>query len=412
MKQTASRRSFLKASTALATAPLFVPASAFGANNRINVGVIGIGKQGEYHLGHLVRNQKENCRVVAVADCYTMFREKGVAMAGGEGECKGYTDYREVLSRDDVDAVLIALPDHWHAIPAIEAAAAGKDIYCEKPLSLTIHETREMVSAARRYARVFQTGSQQRSSPEFRKACELVRNGYIGQVKEVIVSIGGPARHCDLPAETTPEGLDWDRWLGPAPYRPFNAVLRPPHNDSFPSWRNYWDYSGGGMTDWGAHHFDIAQWGLGMDHTGPVQVIPPDGKDVKDLTYVYANGIPMRRADGPGVRFVGTEGTIDVNRGLLRTAPENLRTIELSPNDLRLYSSNNHHHDWFNCIRTRQRPICDVEIGARSVTVCHLGNIAYRLERPLKWDPQKGQFVNDDLANRMLHRAYRGPWTL
>lgn len=416
MKQSArggnsiSRRRFLGAAGAVAAAPLFVPRTAFGANNKINMGVIGIGKQGEFHVRQL--RHHPDVKIVAVADVYRQFRELGQGLLGGAAECAGYNDFRELLARKDIDAVLIATPDHWHAIPAIEAARAGKDIYCEKPLSLTVHEAREMVKATRRYNRVFQTGSQQRSGAEFRRACELVRNGYIGKLKEIRIAVGGPSVECHLPAEPVPAGMDWDLWLGPAPVRPFNAVLRPPHNDTYPNWRAYRDYSGGGMTDWGAHHFDIAQWALDMDNSGPVQVIPPDGKEVKNLTYIYANGIPMYKMDGPGVTFVGSEGEIIVNRGRLDTTPASLRTLAPKPGDIRLYDSKDHHRDWLDCIRTRQRPICDVEVGCRTVTVCHIGNIAFRLGRPLKWDPAAERFINDDMANRMLHRAYREPWQL
>jgi len=409
--QSLTRRRFFKMAAAALAAPMILPGSALGANSRIAIGVIGIGKQGSYHLDQL-KHHSGDVQIVAVAEVYRMFRDLGVQVAGGPNQCKGYNDYRELLARSDIDAVLMATPDHWHAIMAVEAAAGGKDIYCEKPLSLTILEARGMVDAARTYGRVFQTGSQQRSSWEFRRACELVRNGYIGRIKEVNVGIGGPSHECDLPGEPVPDGLDWDRWIGPAPYRPFNAVLRPPHNDSFPNWRSYRDYSGGGMTDWGAHHFDIAQWGLGMDQSGPVEVIPPDGKNVQDLTYRYANGIPMIKKGPGGVTFIGSEGTVHVDRGRLDTTPQSLRTVAFKASDLRLYASDNHHRDWINCMRSRQRPICDVEVGCRTITVCHLGNIAFRLGRALKWDPRAERFVNDAPADRLLHRAYRQPWRL
>jgi predicted dehydrogenase len=389
-------------------------------SDRIALGFIGIGKQGEGHLRGLVRSG--DVQVLAIAEVYGKFRDMAVehveqtyASEKGKGTykgCTGYNDYFELIARDDVDAVLIATPDHQHALPVVHAARAGKDVYCEKPLSLTIAEARAMVDAVRRYGRVFQTGSQQRSGREFRTACELVRSGYIGQVKEVYVSIGGPSGPCYLPPQPTPDGLDWDRWLGPAPWRPFHEILRPPHNDTFPNWRAYRDYSGGGMTDWGAHHFDIAQWGLGMDHTGPVEIIPPDGKDVKYLTYRYANGVPMYRGGPGGIAFIGSEGEIHVDRGRLSSKPESIIRTGLKASDVHLYRSPGHHRDWLECIRQRRRPICDVEIGCRSVSVCHLGNIAYRLRRPLKWDPQAERFVNDPVADRMLARPYREPWHL
>ncbi len=274
-----------------------------------------------------------------------------------------------------------------------------------------------MVDAVRRHDRVFQTGSQQRSSGNFRFGCELVRNGYIGDVKWVHVSVGGPSRYCTLPAETPYDGLDWNRWVGPAPWRPFHSVLRPPHNNSFPRWRSYRDYSGGGMTDWGAHHFDIAQWGLGMDGWGPVEIYPPEAEGYETLTYRYANGIEMyhneaRGTKADGVRFTGTDGKVEVNRGHLRTWPESLKGIDLKPQDTRLYRSPGHHEDWLRAIRSRKRPICDVEVGASSVTVCHLGNIAYWLGRPLRWDPGAKRIVGDGAADRMLDRAKREPWRI
>jgi len=329
---------------------------------------------------------------------------------------KVYEDYREILARKDVDAIVTALPDHWHALPAIQAARAGKDIYCEKPLANSIGEAQAMVAAARRYGQVFQTGSMQRSNEGFRFACELVRNGYIGQLQKVTVSVGGPPEHdYVLPPEPVPEYLNWDLWLGPAPWRPYSSVLAPPlEDDRWARWRNYWDFGGGGMTDWGAHHFDIAQWAMGMDDSGPVEIYPPDGKDFPVLTYKYANGVIMTREPGSanGVLFSGTEGEVEVNRGYLRTKPTSLMRLQLKPTDVHLYRSDDHLADWLRCIKTRNRPICDVAIGCRSVTVCHLGNIAYLLKRPLFWNPASESFSGDDAASRLISRPYRAPWQL
>jgi predicted dehydrogenase len=309
--------------------------------------------------------------------------------------------------------VVISTPDHWHSVTVIESCKAGKDVYCEKPLSQTIQETRAMVNAVRLYNRVFQTGSMQRSSREFRFACELVRNGYIGDIQHVTVGVGGPPEDKVLPAQPVPDYLDWDMWVGPAMWRPYNNDLAPHISfDGFPNWRYYSYYGGGGMTDWGAHHFDIAQWGLGMDGTGPVEIIPPDGKDVKVLTYKYANGIPMTRDNANGVLFEGTKGKVEVNRGYLKTTPDSLKDQKIGPEQINLYNSPNHYTDWLDAIRKRTKPICDIEIGASSVTVCHLGNIAYRLQRPLKWDPKREVFVGDDEANRLLSRTMRSPWHL
>jgi len=419
-----SRRGFLRSAAALAAAPLVVHGSALGAeapppSDRITMGFIGIGKQARGHLNAMLGRRE--VKVLAVCDCDRFRREEAAKkvdaryQAKGAARCGCYNDFRELTDRRDIDAVLMATPDHWHAIMAIRAAESGKDIYCEKPLSLTVRQARAMVNAVRRYGRVFQTGSQQRSSREFRFACEMVRSGRIGKVQKVIVNVGGPSSDCYLPGQPVPEGLDWNLWLGPAPWRPYHPTICPgnPYN-IFPRWRSFRDYSGGGMTDWGAHHFDIAQWGLGMDQSGPVEVHPPDGKEYKHLTYKYANGVVMTHGGGGrmGVNFYGTDGAVFVNRGKLETEPPDLKDTPTAPGEVHLYASPGHHQDWLNCIRTRQKPICDVEIGARSVTVCHLGNIAYWLNRPLKWDPEKEEIIGDPDAARWLDRPKREPWTL
>jgi len=419
-----TRRSFLRGATVALGAPWVVSASAIGAerpapSTRITMGFIGIGMQARGHLGGMLG--RPDVQVLAVCDC-DAFRRNDAAKkvndryaAKGSGGCGACNDFRELTDRSDIDAVLIATPDHWHAIQVIRAAESGKDVYCEKPLSLTIREARRMASALRRYGRVFQTGSQQRSSKEFRFACEMVRSGRIGKVQKAIVSVGGPSGDCNLPGQPVPEGLDWNMWLGPAPWRPYHSTLCPgnPYN-FFPNWRSFRDYSGGGMTDWGAHHFDIAQWGLGMDESGPVEIIPPDGKDYKQLTYKYANGVVMTHGGGGrmGVNFYGTEGAVFVDRGRLETEPKELMNTPTGPSEAHLYNSPGHHEDWLRCIRTRQKPICDIEVGTRTITVCHLGNLAYWLKRPLKWDPAKEDFIGDEAASRWLDRPKREPWAL
>jgi predicted dehydrogenase len=428
-----SRRQFLKASlTATATAPFFLPAHIWAAetppSERIVVGFIGVGTQGRGLLGGFLGNK--DVVVVAVNDVDTTRREycqqrvnNHYAKASGASYqgCAAVKDFREITGRTDIDAVCIATPDHWHAIPVIAAANAKKDIYCEKPLSLTIGEARAMANAVRKNDRVFQTGSMQRSSSEFRKACELVRNGFIGKVEKVIADVGGPSRPCNLPEEPLEPGLDWDFWLGPAPVRPYNSELSPRRNPDaqkvvhqhFPNWRNYREYSGGAMTDWGAHHFDIAQWGLGMDETGPVEIIPPaDPKATKGLKFVYANGVVLEHGDCGGVLFIGDKGTILVNRGKFQATPESIGEAKIPENGIHLYRSSNHVRDFLDCVKTRKRPICDVEVGARSVTVCHLGNLAYWNHRTLKWDPAKEQFIGDAEANTWINRPTRAPWKL
>ena len=422
-----TRRAFLKGAAASAVCgPYVITSSALAAkghaaaSDRIGIGCIGIGGNGVGHLSRYLG--ASDTQVVAVCDVDTDKRVEAEERANKRyadkiksGAYKGvgaYNDFRDLLARQDVDAVVITTPDHWHAVIAIAAAKAGKDIFCEKPLSLTIGEARAMVNAARRYGRVFQTGSQQRSghAGRFRFACEMVRNGRIGKLLTAHVTVGGPSGDCFLPEEPVPKGLDWDFWIGPAPWRPYNSRIHP-----F-KWRNYRDYSGGGMTDWGAHHFDIVQWALDMDRSGPVEIYPPDGKDRQRLTYRYANGVELYHGGytgkGSGILFTGTDGKIEVSREELRTYPDSIGKEPTGPNEVHLYESRDHGANWLECIRTRRRPVCDVETGCRSVTVCHLGNLAYWLKRPLKWDPAKERFVGDDEANRWIDRPKRAPWRL
>ncbi len=422
-----NRRNFLKGvagATAMVGLPGIVPSSVFGADapsERITIGFIACGKQSQ-HLMRAFLNQS-GTHVVAACDVDKLKLErssKGIVdkhyadkKDGAYKGCATYHDFRDLLARPDIDAVVISTPDHWHTAISIAACQAGKDIYCEKPLTQTIAEARALINVVRKYNRVFQVGSMQRSSREFRFACELVRNGYIGDIRHVTVGVGGPPEDKPLPAEPVPDYLDWDMWVGPAMWRPYNNDLAPHISfDGYPNWRYHSYYGGGGMTDWGAHHFDIAQWGLGMDRSGPVEIIPPDGKDYKVLTYKYANGVPMTRDNANGVLFEGTTGKVEVNRGYLKTWPDNLKDQVIGPNQIHLYDSKDHYADWLDAIRKRTEPICDVEIGASSVTVCHLGNIAYKLQRPLKWDPKREVFLGDDEANRLLSRPYRSPWHL
>jgi predicted dehydrogenase len=429
-----TRRTFVAG--AAAAVPLIVSRSALGddkkepANNRINLGFIGLGTMNRGHLNFYL-GAKE-VQVVAVCDVDTTRREaakKTVEQRYAEPiksglykGCHAYSDFRELIGRQDIDALVIATPDHWHAIPCLEALKAKKDVYCEKPLTLTILEAKTVLDAARKYDRVFQTGSQQRSDKEFRLACELVRSGRIGKIQAVYVNVGSSSKPCDLPEEKEEPGLDWDRWLGPAPKRPYNSVLSPRGvHQHFPNWRNYREYSGGMMTDWGAHHFDIAQWGLGMDESGPVEIIPPeDPKAERGVKYIYANGIPVIHAEEyekgkkvNGIAFIGSDGKIFVNRGFLASDPADVIKRELGEKDVHLYKSPGHQRDWLACIRSRKRPICDVEVGARSATVCHLGNIAYWTRAKIKWDPKEWKFVDAPAeVAKWLDRERRDPWQL
>ncbi|MHC4517408.1 MAG: Gfo/Idh/MocA family protein [Planctomycetota bacterium] len=429
-RENISRRDFIKraagATAAAAAFPYVVPGSVLGAggrtapSDRIVIGFIACGKQSK----HLMRSflNASGTQVVAACDVDKLKLERGKGIVEkhyaekGNGSYKGcdtYGDYRDLLARADIDAVVISTPDHWHTITSNEAARAGKDIFCEKPLTQTIAEANAMIHAMRKYSRVFQTGSMQRSSWNFRFACELVQNGYIGDIKHVTVGVGGPPADKPLEPLPVPDYLDWDMWVGPSMWRPYHSELSPHlSQDVFPHWRNHSWFGGGGMTDWGAHHFDIAQWGLGMDGTGPVEIIPPNGNDVKDLTYRYANGITMTRGKANGILFEGSEGKIEVNRGYLKTWPDSLKNQQIGADEVHLYDSKNHYADWLDAIRKRTKPICDVETGASTVIVCHLGNIAYKLQRPLKWDPKASTFIGDDEANRLISRPMRSPWHL
>ncbi len=421
-----TRRGFVKGAAAAAVAaPMVLPSSVFGneekeaPSERITLGFIGMGKMNRGHLGRFLGYG--DVQVLAVCEVDTTRREHAKKMVedkyAGDGSYKGcdaYIDYRELIARNDIDAVVIATPDHWHTHPVVEACKAKKDIYCEKPLTLTIAEAKACIDAVRKYDVVFQTGSQQRSAREFRYACELVRNGRIGKITRVNVAVGGPSRWCDLGEEPMEPGLDWNLWLGQAPMRPYNSILSPRGiHDHFPNWRSYREYSGGGMTDWGAHHFDIAQWGLGMDESGPTEILPPEDENATTgVKYVYENGVEMIHGGPGGVNFVGTEGEIFVNRGKLSSKPENIIKEPIGENEIHLYESPGHQRDWLGCVRSRKRPICDVQIGARSVTVCHLGNLVYWNRRKLKWDPKRWQFPGDDEANGWRDRQRRDPWQL
>ena len=419
--RTISRRNFLSRSAAAAGAalawPAIVPSSVFGANapsNRITMGSIGVGGQGSGNMRGF--NGQPGCQVIAVCDVDTEHRQKAAKRIGLDAKAC-YNDFRDLIARDDIDAVSIATPDHWHVPTSIAAVRAGKDVYCEKPLTLTIAEGRTLADEVKRYGRVFQTGSQQRSGAEFHKACELVVNGRIGKLHTMRVGISGNNRTCEptWTPEPVPEGLNYDMWLGPAPWEPYHTQR------CHYQFRFILEYSGGQMTNWGAHHLDIAQWGNQTDDTGPVEIrgkgeFPRTGlfttATKAEVEYTYANGVKIFLSRGGGTRFEGTEGWIYVNRGKLQAEPESLLTSVIGPNETHLYQNRDHKRNFLDCIRSRKNPICTAEIGHRTSTVCHLGNIAMLLGRPLKWDPQKERFINDDEANRMTWRPRRAPWRL
>lgn len=419
-----TRRAMLQASAAASVA--LTTRSAWAtpratANDRINLGFIGIGMMGRGHLGGFLNHG--DVQVVAVCDVeQTRLKnaqeqvEAKYAQATRDGNysgCAAYGDFRELLARDDIDAVVIATPDHWHVLNCMHAIKAGKDIYCEKPLTHHIGEGRKLVDMVRAHDTVFQTGSQQRSEfgGKFRTAVDAIRAGRIGELRTVRVGVGGPPVACDLPEQEAPADVDWEMWVGPAPYRGYSEVLCPKGmHGHFPAFRNYREYAGGGLADMGAHHFDIAQWAMDRDASGPTRIIPPGPDATTGLRFVYDDGVEMFHGGPSGCTFEGTEGMIYVDRGELRSEPAAALEQPLPDTAPRVYLSEDHKRNWLDCIRSRKRPICDVEIGHRSASICHLANIGYRLGRELAWDPRAERF-DDDEANQLLNRDPRGPWT-
>ncbi len=442
-----TRRDFLRRSAALGT-PLVIPSSVLASagttapSNRIGLGFIGVGMMGQGHLHHLLHYAE--VQVLGVCDVDRWRREHGKAAAdhayasrragGTYRACHAYNDLREMLARDDIDAIVVATGDNWQALATILAAKAGKDVYCEKPVALTVREARAMVDAVRRYGRVCQCGLQQRSSAEFRKACALVQGGAIGKVQIVYTVFTGAASDVNLPAEPVPEGLDWDLWLGPAPWRPFNSRF---HHYGRPPFVIPWyfcrDFSGGNLASNAVHGLDTIQWGLGMDHSGPIEIIPPGTGSYPSLTYKYADGTLVQVVDGRlepgkhfipkgwdqatpiqsfGAVFVGERGWIHVGReGYLQAYPAEILDEPSGRLD-HIRAVNSHHRNWLHSIRSRARPACDIALGAGSTIVALLGCIAFWTGRPLRSDPAQEVFLGDEEANRYLSRAMRPPWTI
>jgi predicted dehydrogenase len=405
------------------------------------MGFIGVGSMGGGHLRTFLGY--EDVQAVAVSDLREIFRQRAVERVerhyGGRG-FKAYRDYRELLARQDIDAVTVVTPDHWHALIGIEAARNGKDMYYEKPLAMSVTEGKAVREAVNRYGVVFQFGAQQRSDEKFRFACELARNEKIGKLHTIIVSSHPSMTFPNQPTQPVPskDEFDYDTWLGPAQWAPYTyerCASRSMGTDGL--WTHIYDYSLGGLGGaWGIHHVDIAQWGNGTDDTGPVEIegtgiIPADGlADTAiawEIEHTYANGVKMihastriaaRRAkqfavrNGPGILFIGSEGWVLVGRGYLAAEPKPLLTATIGPDEIRLPASNNHRRNFIECVKSRRRTICPVETAARSDTICHLDDIAIRLGRKLKWDPEREEFINDETANRMLTRPMRSPWRL
>lgn len=446
-----NRRRFLQTTAATLGMPLILPGRVWSQENapskRLNLGFIGIGKMNGGHLRSFLN--RDDCQIVAVCDVDTTRRENakkvvetsyaGRAGTGSYKGCEAYINFEDLLARKDIDAVVIATPDHWHAFIASAAVKAGKDVYCEKPLTYNIYEAVSLVKAVRGTDRVFQTGSQQRSSKEFRVAAELVRNGIIGELKTITTSFGDPAKPLSLPAEEVEPGLDWDRWCGPGPKVAYNPELSPRGvHTHFPmGWRMCREFGGGMITDWGAHHIDIAQWGVGADGNGPVEVRAPENWEnaKRGAQLVYGNGVVLTHAEGKGVSFYGSEGEVHVNRGKFELIL-NGKTVHkfwdkdvdkgtsldrevilterefLADAKVKLYNSKGHHQDWIDSIHNRQRPICDVEIGASSVIACHLMNFAYYYGAQMKWNPETHTIVSGGEAGWLTRDKYNGEWTI
>ncbi len=472
-----TRREFLERTGRLSAAaglPWIMPASVHGAqtsappSERIAVGLIGHGAMGRGHLHRLVGDRE--VQVLAVCDVDRVRREEAKkrvedtyaarALGGQYQGCTAYNDYRELLARPDIDGVVIATPDHWHTLQAIHAVEAGKDVYCEKPISLTIQEGRRLVETVRRYGRIFQTGTQYRSISTIRKVCEFVRAGGLGKIKSVFTlwgALGGSvaggrakpyAQAMDgersgrsyapmdfaLPAEPVPNGLDWDLWVGPAPWRPYNSLYHTNPSPGVVPWAFCEDFGAAAVTWYHSHAADVIQYALGLENSGPVEFIHPSSGTYPTLTCRYANGtllhlvdnwemvknvykaVPAtaRLAGNFGGIFVGERGWVTSmsTGGPIEGGPEDLfADMKLTTREVNI-GDNNHHANWFECIRTRRPTSCGEEIGHRGASLGHLTILAYKLHRSLKWDPDKEDFPGDDAANRLLNRSMRSPWHL
>ncbi|MDZ8118605.1 Gfo/Idh/MocA family oxidoreductase [Pontiella agarivorans] len=428
MNPNLSRRNLLKTSALAGVAagfPAIVPSSVLGASapsNTITIAGIGTGSMGMGNLKGLL-NQPDT-RLLAVCDVDSRHRANGkrtIDAKYGNSDCAEYSDYRELLARDDIDAVFHALPDHWHGIICVAAANAGKDIYGQKPLARTIPEGRAIVEAVERNGVIWQTGSQQRSDGRFRMACELVRNGRLGKIKFAEARLpggygGGSAKTVPVPKE-----LDYEMWLGPAPMQPHRDLGR--GGSMHWNWRWLRDFSGGQITDWAGHNIDISHWALGLDETGPVEISGTGGFADSDLFNVitsfdfdlkYADGslIKVTSKYGPGVRFVGEEGEILVTREKIEASDPSMLKDPIPSNGIRLYESRDHHRNFIDCVKSRRPCICPAETGHRSISAGLLGELAIYTGRTLKWDPEHEIITNDPVANGMLTRAFREPWVL
>lgn len=448
-----SRRSFLKKASVCAVAPLLLSTKIWSQDKapsqRLTLGCIGTGKQMGIHLGRLLA--RDSVQIVAVCDVDTTRREEAKqridaaysAAAGATYKgCTAYNDFRELLARPDIDAVLIATPDHWHAYIAIAAMRAGKDVYCEKPLAYNVHEAVAMMNAVRDTKRVLQTGSQQRSMQEFRVAAELVRNGVLGRVNNIDVHFQDPPVAYNLPAQPLPAGLDWKFWCGPGPLVNYNTELSPRGlPKGYPNWRKTWEFGGGDITDWGAHQIDIAHWALDVDESGPVEMRAPQNwaTAMEGGQLVYANGTVLTHKNDVkvrrGISFYGTAGELHVFRGQFElimggktvqrfwtkeqdSATSLERVLALTQREylanakIKLAKVSDHFGNFQDCIKSRQRPICDVTIGARTIIACHVMNFGYHYGANVKWDPARNQILSGGDAKWLTRDQYTDGWAV
>ncbi|AKJ64394.1 Gfo/Idh/MocA family protein [Kiritimatiella glycovorans] len=426
-----NRRGFVRAGAAVIGAPAIIPAYVLGAeapSNDIVIAAIGQGGMGRGNTANLMR--RRDCRVVAVCDVDPRRRAAGKTMVDnyyGNKDCLATEDYLEIVAREDIDAVMIALPDHWHARAAIDVLRSGKDVYGEKPVARTIREGRAICDAVERYGRIWQTGSWQRSQRNFLIGAEMVHNGVLGEIQRVEVGIPGGVHDSPLvPVTPPPEGFNYERWLGPAPWRPHRALGREGRTMHW-NWRWIRDYGAGYLSDWCPHHLDIAHWGMGYDRTGPVKITEARGIfperglfNTPGQFYFkahYADGHIIEVGCPPGMnmgtKWIGERGSIRVNRGgLLEIDPPELRHEYGRGNWKALTRSVNHHENFVRCIRSRRTTVAPAEVGHRTASVALLCEISLLLGRDVHWDPERESILNDPTANAMLGRTYREPWSL
>jgi len=435
MTENNQRRNFIKQGIAAGTGATLASARILGANDRVRIGVIGCGRQARGVIGNFMRYPE--VQVVALADVYATNLNETKTKAN---DAETFKDFRKLLDRKDIDAVIVASPDHWHALHMIYACQAGKDVYVEKPISTSIAEGRAMVQAARKYNRVAQVGTQQRSGDHYQQAAKLIQGGALGKITRVHtwnIGNGAPAG-IGAPADSNPPAdLDWEMWLGPAPLRPFNVNRFGVVPDRWSSFRWFWDYAGGMMTDWGVHHLDIVQMAMNVDAPNAVTAMGgklalQDNRETPDtlmVTYEYpgfictyenrdCNGYGMN-GNGYGILFHGTEGTMFINRRYFEIIPETRRVNDQPQPRMEAQQAKNtndqgltHVRNFLDCLKSRQRPICDIEIGHRSTTTALLGNVALRAGKRITWNKETERVENDPAANKYVSREYRKPWKL